>query len=251
MSRAERLEGKVTIVTGGASGMGKASVARFLQEGATVVAADLRQDALDALGIPGDRGYVSVTDVTDAAAVKALVDGVVERYGKLDVYFNNAGTAMKSTPVSDVSRELWDHTIAVNLTAAFIAAQVTFPAFRDNGGGAFIVTASTAGLRPRPNLTAYNAAKFGVVGLVKSLALDGGADNIRCNAICPVATNTPMLEQFGYGTHEETAKMLTAGNPIQRMAEPEDIANMAAFLACEDSSFLTGTLMTVDGGRSI
>jgi 3-oxoacyl-[acyl-carrier protein] reductase len=251
MATATRLDGKIAVITGGASGMGKASVTRFLDEGATVVAVDIQEQALAGLGIPPERGFVSVTDVTDSDAVAALVGNVEERYGRLDVYFNNAGTAMKATPVSEVSRELWDHTIEVNLTAAFIAAQIAFPAFRRNGGGSFIVTASTAGLRPRPNLTAYNAAKFGVVGLTKSLALDGGADNIRCNAICPVATNTPMLEQFGYGTHEETAKMLTAGNPIQRMAEPEDIANMAAFLASDDASFLTGTVMTVDGGRTI
>jgi 3-oxoacyl-[acyl-carrier protein] reductase len=251
MATATRLDGKITVITGGASGMGKASVERFLDEGATVVAVDIQEQALAQLAIPEDRGYTSVTDVTDADAVEALVAGVVERYGRLDVYFNNAGTAMHATPVSEVSRELWDHTIDVNLTAAFIAAQVTFPAFRRNGGGSFIVTASTAGLRPRPNLTAYNAAKFGVIGLTKSLALDGGGDNIRANVICPVATNTPLLEQFGYGTHEETAKMLIAGNPIRRMAEPMDIANMAAFLASEDSSFLTGTVMTVDGGRTI
>jgi 3-oxoacyl-[acyl-carrier protein] reductase len=251
MSRSQRLEGKVAIVTGGASGMGRASVLRFLEEGATVVAVDIQADALAALDIPDGQGRTSVTDVTDADAVKSLVDSVVEQYGKLDVYFNNAGTAMKATPVSDVSREMWDLTIAVNLTAAFLAAQATFPVFRNQGGGSFIVTASTAGLRPRPNLTAYNAAKFGVVGLTKSLALDGGPDNIRANAILPVATNTPMLEQFGYGTHEETAKMLTAGNPIQRMCEPEDVAAMAAFLASDDASFLTGTLMTVDGGRTI
>lgn len=251
MSNAARLDGKVAIITGGASGMGRASAARFLEEGATVVAADLQQDALDALGIPEDRGYGSVTDVTDESAVRALVDGVVDRFGRLDVYFNNAGTAMKATPVSDVTREMWDHTIAVNLTAAFIAAQVTFPVFRTQGGGSFLVTASTAGLRPRPNLTAYNAAKFGVVGLTKSLALDGGPDNIRANAICPVAANTPMLEQFGYGTHEEAAKLLTAGTPLGRVAEPEDIAAMAAFLASDDATFLTGTVMTVDGGRTI
>jgi 3-oxoacyl-[acyl-carrier protein] reductase len=251
MSKVERLEGKVAIITGGASGMGRASVRRFLDEGAIVVAADIQQELLDTLEIPADRGFASVTDVTDGDAVKALVDDTVDRYGRLDVYFNNAGTAMWATPISDVSRELWDLTIEVNLTAAFIAAQVTFPAFRRNGGGSFLVTASTAGLRPRPNLTAYNAAKFGVIGLTKSLALDGGADNIRCNAICPVAANTPMLEQFGYGTHEETAAMLTGGNPIQRMAEPEDVANMAAYLASDDASFLTGTVVTVDGGRTI
>lgn len=249
MSRAARLEGKVAVITGGGSGMGKASVERFLEEGATVVAVDIQ--GLDALDIPAGRGFTSVTDVTDGAAIASLVGEVTDRYDRLDVFFNNAGVPMHATPVADVAREVWDRQLAVNLTAAFLAAQAVFPVMKRQGGGSFLVTASTAGLRPRPNLTAYNAAKFGVVGLTKALALDGGADNIRANVICPVAANTPMLEQFGYGTHEETATLLTAATPLGRIAEPEEIAAMAAFLASDDASFLTGSVLTVDGGRTI
>jgi len=251
MSKAERLEGKVTIITGAASGMGKASVERFLDEGATVVALDLAQDGLDALGIPEGRGFGRVVDVTDRAAVKAVVDDTIAEYGRLDCYFNNAGIPQWATPVEDVTDDDWDKQIAVNLSAAFYAAQAVVPQMRKQRSGSFIVTASTAGLRPRPNLCGYNAAKFGVVGFTKSLALEVGNDNIRANVICPVATATPMLEQFGYGTFEETAKLLTAGTPLGRVAEPADIAAMAAFLASDDSVFITGTTMTVDGGRTI
>ena len=251
MSSAGRLDGKITVITGGASGMGKASVKRFLEEGATVVAVDLHADALDALGIPEQQGFASVVDVTDGDAVGALVSDVVDRYGRLDCFFNNAGIPMWATPVSEVSRDVWDTMLSVNLTAAFLAAQAVFPVMRSQGGGTFLVTASTAGLRPRPNLSAYNASKFGVIGLTKSLALEGGADNIRANAICPVAANTPMLEQFGYGTHDETAELLTGATPLGRIAEPEDIAAMAVFLASDEATFLTGTVVTVDGGRTI
>jgi len=251
MSRAARLEGKIAVITGGASGMGRASVRRFLDEGATVVAVDVQARALDDLDIPADRGFTSVTDVTDGPAIASLVDRVVDRFGRLDVFFNNAGVPMEATPVADVTREVWDRMLAVNLTAAFLAAQAVFPVMRAQGGGSFLVTASTAGLRPRPNLTAYNASKFGVVGLTKALALDGGADKIRANVICPVAANTPMLEQFGYGTHDETARLLTASTPLGRIAEPEEIAAMAAFLASDDATFLTGSVFTVDGGRTI
>lgn len=251
MSRAERLEGKVTIITGGASGMGKASVERFLDEGATVVALDLDQDALDALAIPEDRGFGRVVDVGDEPSVQALVGEVISKYGQLDCYFNNAGIPQWATPTEDVTNDDWDKQILVNLTAAFYAAKAVVPQMRKQQGGSFIVTASTAGLRPRPNLCAYNAAKFGVVGFTKSLALEVGNDKVRANVICPVATATPMLEQFGYGSYEETAELLTAGTPLGRVAEPSDIAAMAAFLASDDSVFITGTTMTVDGGRTI
>lgn len=251
MSSAERLEGKVAVITGGASGMGKASVERFLREGATVVAVDLSADGLDALAIAAGRGFTAVVDVTDEAAVQALVADVVGRYGKLDVYFNNAGTAQWAKPVDEISNAEWDATIAVNLTAAFLAAKAVTPQMRRQRDGVFLVTASTAGLRPRPNLLAYNTAKFGVIGLTKSLALEVGADNVRANAICPVATNTPMLEQFGFGTREQTAELLTSGTPLGRVAEPEDIANLAAYLASDDAAFLTGAVFTVDGGRTI
>jgi 3-oxoacyl-[acyl-carrier protein] reductase len=251
MSTPGRLKGKTAIITGGASGMGKASVERFLDDGATVVAIDIAEEGLAALEIPEDRGMTAVVDVTDAAAVGEIVDRTVERYGRVDVYFNNAGSAQSAKPVQDIGLDEWRKVIEVNLTAAYLAAQAVVPHMRRQRDGCFLVTASTAGLRPRPNLLAYNAAKFGVVGLVKSLALEVGEDNVRANAICPVATNTPMLEQFGYGTHDETAALLTAGTPLGRVAEPRDIASVAAFLASDDAEFLTGIAIAVDGGRTI
>lgn len=251
MSTAERLAGKIAIVTGGASGMGKASVARFLDEGATVVALDISEAGLAALALPEDRGMTAVVDVADPAAVQAIVDQTIERYGRLDVYFNNAGTAQSAKGVEATDLDEWRHVIDVNLTAAFLAAKAIIGPMREQGSGAFIITASTAGIRPRPNLLAYNAAKAGVIGLAKSFALEGGARNVRANVICPVATNTPMLEQFGYGTHDETAALLTDGTPLGRVAEPEDIAKVAAFLASDDAAFLTGTVVPVDGGRTI
>ena len=251
MSKANRLEGKTAIITGGASGMGRASVERFLDEGATVVALDIAEAGLAALAIPEDRGMTAVVDVTDGPAVQAIVDSTVKRYGRLDVYFNNAGTAQWAKGVQDTELDEWRHVIDVNLTAAFLAAQAIIGHMRRQHGGTFLITASTAGIRPRPNLLAYNAAKHGVIGLSKSFALEGGNDNVRSNVICPVATNTPMLEQFGYGTHEETAALLTSGTPLGRVAEPEDIAAVAAFLACDDAAFLTGAVVPVDGGRTI
>lgn len=251
MSAAQRLEGKITIITGAASGMGKASVERFLQEGATVIALDIAPDGLDALEIPAGRGRTDRVDVTDGDRVKAVVDRTVKDYGRLDAYFNNAGVAQFACGVEDTKFSDWQTIIAVNLTAAFLAAQAVVPHMRAQRSGSFMITASTAGLRPRPNLLAYNASKFGVVGLAKALALEVGADNVRVNAICPVAANTPMLEQFGYGTHDETAQLLTSATPLGRVAEPAEIAAVAAFVASDDAAFLTGLAIPVDGGRTI
>jgi 3-oxoacyl-[acyl-carrier protein] reductase len=251
MSAAQRLDGKIAIITGAASGMGKASVERFLEEGATVVALDIAQDGLDALEIPAGRGRAERVDVTDGAAVQDVVDRTVTEYGRLDVYFNNAGVAQYASGVVETTFSDWQRIIDVNLTAAFLAAQAVVPHMRAQKSGCFLITASTAGLRPRPNLLAYNASKFGVVGLAKALALEVGGDNVRVNAICPVAANTPMLEQFGYGTHDETAKLLTSATPLGRVAEPAEIAAVAAFVASDDATFLTGLAIPVDGGRTI
>jgi 3-oxoacyl-[acyl-carrier protein] reductase len=251
MSAAKRLDGKIAIITGAASGMGKAAVERFLEEGATVVAVDIAQEGLDRLVIPVQRGRAERVDVTDASAVQDVVDRTVKEYGRLDVYYNNAGIAQHALAVEDITLSDWQKIIDVNLTAAFLAAQAVVPHMRAQKSGCFLITASTSGQRPRPNLLAYSASKFGVIGLAKALALEVGADNIRVNAICPVAANTPMLEQFGYGTHEETAKLLTSATPLGRVAEPEEIAAVAAFVASDDATFLTGLAIPVDGGRTI
>lgn len=251
MTAAQRLSGKTAIITGGASGMGRASVQRFLEEGATVVAIDIDEAGLESLEIPSGRGMAVRVDVTDNAEITDIVNRTVQTYGRLDTYFNNAGLAQHATGVEDVELAEWNRLIEVNLTAAFLAARVALPHMRKQRSGSFIITASTAGLRPRPNLQAYNASKFGAVGLAKSLALEVGADNVRVNALCPVAANTPMLEKFGYGTHDETAKLLTAATPLGRVAEASEIAAAAAFLASDDAAFITGLAFPVDGGRTI
>lgn len=251
MTAAQRLFGKTAIITGGASGMGRASVERFLQEGATVVAVDIDEAGLESLDIPPDRGMAVRVDVTDADQVNEIVNRTVKIYGRLDTYFNNAGLAQRACGVEEITISDWDNLIRVNLTAAFLAAQAVVPHMRARRSGSFIITASTAGLRPRPNLLAYNASKFGAVGLAKSLALEVGGDNIRVNALCPVAANTPMLEKFGYGTHEETAQLLIGSTPLARLSEPEEIAAAGAFLASDDAAFLTGLAFPVDGGRTI
>ncbi|QEC47381.1 glucose 1-dehydrogenase [Baekduia soli] len=251
MAPAQRLTGRTAIVTGAGSGMGRASVERFLDEGATVVAVDIASAGLATLPIPDGRGHTAVVDVTDVGQVQAVVDETVQRYGRLDVYFNNAGVAQRARPVEDTAVDEWYRVLDVNLTAAFLAARAVLPHMRAQKAGVFIVNASTAGLRPRPNLLAYNAAKAGVIGLARSIAIEAGGDNVRANVICPVAANTPMLEQFGYGTHEETAALLTSATPLGRVAEPEEIAAAAAFLASDDAAFLTGVVLPVDGGRTI
>ena len=242
-----RLVGKTAIITGAGSGMGRASALRFLSEGANVVGLDLDRDAIDeTMAAAGDRGMAVVADVTDKAAIERVVAGAVERFGSLDCYFNNAGVPMEACWVEDVTDEVWDRAIAVNLTAFFIAARIVVPRMKQQGSGVILVTASMAGIRPRPRLSAYTAAKGAAVTLAKQLANEVAEFNIRVNAICPVATQTPMLSQFGAGDH--TTQKAT---PMGRLAQPEEVAATAAFLASDDASFITGSALLVDGGRGI
>lgn len=242
-----RLEGKTAIITGAASGMGRASVERFLLEGANVVGIDLDGEAMKrVLESAGDRGLAFGADVTDAAAIEQIAGETVERFGALDCYFNNAGAPMVIKRVEDVSDDEWRRMIDINLTAFFIAARAVVPIMKKQTSGVILVTSSMAGVRPRPQLSAYTAAKGGAILLAKGLAIELAEFNIRVNAICPVAANTPMLSQFGAGD-QATAK----ATPLGRLVEPDEIASTAAFLASDDASFITGSAILVDGGRGI
>ncbi len=244
---AERLKGKTAIITGGASGIGLASVHRFLAEGANVVCVDLDADrAAASVEGAGDRGTSVAADVTDKAAVQAVVDSAIERYGAIDCYFNNAGVPMVAAGVDETTDDAWDLNVAVNLTAFFYAARIVVPHMRERGGGTLLVTASISGVRPRPMLSAYTAAKAGAIGLAKQLAIELADTGIRVNAVCPVSTETPMLAGFGMGDHV-TAK----ATPVGRLGRPEEMAAAAAWLASDDAAFITGTAFAVDGGRSI
>ena len=242
-----RLVGKTVIITGGGSGMGLASVERFLAEGANVVAADINAEAANA-AIKGheEQALAAAVDVTDASAVQKMVDETVERFGALDCYFNNAGVPMVACSIEETSDAEWQRNIAVNLTAFFIAARIVSPLMKRQRSGVILVTSSMTGVRPRPNLSAYAAAKGGAINLAKELAIELAEFGIRVNAICPVSTDTPMLTQFGAGD-QSTAK----ATPLGRLARADEIASTAAFLASDDASFITGSSILVDGGRNL
>lgn len=243
-----RLTGKTSIITGAGSGMGYAAVERFLAEGGDVVAVDLRDDGLEKLrSAHGDEHLMTATcDVTDQQAVTDVVKQTVDRFGAVDVYFNNAGVPFVAKGIEDVTDEDWDLNMSVNLKAILIAARAVVPVMKGQGGGSFIITASMAGIRPRPNLTPYTIAKGGAVHFAKAMAIELAEHQIRVNAVCPVAASTPMLAQFGAGDHT-TAK----ATPMGRLVTAEEIAAVALFLASDDAGFVTGLAIPVDGGRSI
>jgi 3-oxoacyl-[acyl-carrier protein] reductase len=244
---AERLKGRTAIITGGASGIGLASVRRFLAEGANVVSLDLDGDGAEAsVASAGERGLGLAVDVGDADAVKRAVSHTIDRFGALDCYYNNAGVPMLASFVEDISDEDWQRVLNINLTAVFYAARVVIPHMKARGSGAFLVTASISGVRPRPRLASYTSAKGGAIALAKQLAVEVAEFGVRVNAICPVSTDTPMLSQFGVGDH------ITANaTPMGRLGRPEEVAATAAWLASDDASFITGAAIGVDGGRSV
>ena len=231
------LAGKLAIVTGAGSGIGRATARRFAAEGATVIAADLDLEAVEETCRGLDNATAARVDVT----VREDVEDLVARHERIDVYFNNAGLPARIKPLAELSREEWDRTLDVNLTALFVAAQVVAPKLK---GGLLLVTASIIANRPRPGLSAYVASKAGVVGLAKALATELAPD-VRVNVINPGPANTPMLDGFGFDT--DPAQAL----PLKRLIEPEDIAGAAAYLASDDARAITGAVLNVDAGRDL
>ena len=232
------LGGKVAIVTGAGSGIGRATASRFAAEGATVIAADLDLEAVEETCRGLDNATAARVDVTVRDDVERLVAG----HDHIDVYFNNAGLPARIKPLAELSREEWDRTLDVNLTALFVAAQVVAPKLAP--GGLLLVTASIIANRPRPGLSAYVASKAGVVGLAKALATELAPD-VRVNVINPGPANTPMLDHFGFDV--DPAQAL----PLRRLIEPEDIAGAAAYLASDDARAITGAVFNVDAGRDL
>ena len=235
-----RLAGKVAIVTGGGSGFGEGIAKRFAEEGAKIVVNDIDDDGgrrvtseIEKAHGQGSAIYVR-GDVARNDDVKALVDACVARFAHLDIMVNNAGISHR------------------NVKSIYLAALHVVPLFRRQGrGGVIINTASTAGLRPRPGLTVYNASKGAAVIMTKSMAVEFAPDNIRVNALCPVAGETPLLGTFmGADTPENRAKF-KASIPLGRLSTPRDIANAALYLASDDAEFITGVALEVDGGRCV
>jgi NAD(P)-dependent dehydrogenase (short-subunit alcohol dehydrogenase family) len=247
-----RLEKKVAVITGGASGIGAATVKRFCAEGAAVVIADLNdaggRDLVESIAATGGRATFQRTDVTAEADIRAAIDRAVTTYGRLDTIFNNAGLGGAIGPLEETSVEDWDRTQAVLLRGVFLGIKHAIPHLRAAGGGSIISTASVAGLRGGAGPHSYSAAKAGVVNLTRTAALELAKDSIRVNCICPGGIHTPLLTSRFPGGSEALTPLLSMIQPLPRAGYPEDIAAMALFLASDESSFVTGAAMVVDGG---
>lgn len=250
------LNGKVAIVTGASSGIGRATAKLFAQEGARVVVAARRQVELDALvkeiDAGGGQAVAVAGDVKDEAYAKALVDAAVARFGGLDIAFNNAGIVGEMGPVSELSLPAWHDTIDTNLTSAFLGAKYQVPAMLARGKGSLIFTSSFVGYTVgMPGMVAYAASKAGQIGLVKGLAAEFGAKGIRANAILPGGTDTPASITNAPGATPDVLAFVEGLHALKRMATPEELARSVLHLASDASSFITGTAFLVDGGVSI
>ena len=249
---AERLAGKVAIVTGGGSGFGEAIARTFAAEGAWVVIADLDMGAAARVAADiGDCACPVHADVATREGAESMCEAAAERFGGLDILVNNAGYTHRNAPLMDGDEATFDRIFAVNAKAIYLAALAAVPLLRARGGGVVLTTASTAGLRPRPGLTWYNASKGWAITATKSMAAELAADRIRVNALCPVAGDTGMLHLFmGEDTPEKRAQF-EASIPLGRLSQPSDIAEAALWLASDEASFITGVALEVDGGRCI
>ena len=249
-----RLDKKVALITGAASGIGRATAIRFAGEGAAVVIADLNREGGDAAVRDcrenGGNAVFQLTDVAKEEGVKGAVDRAVKEFGRLDVIYNNAGLGGAVGQLEKTTAENWDRTFAILLRAVFLGIKYAAPEMRKLGGGSIISTASIAGLRGAAGLHAYCAAKAGVISLTRSAAIELAKDKIRVNCICPGLIATPLTYNRLPGG-EQTATQLFAGfQPWPRTGRPEDIAAMALYLASDDSEFVSGQAMVVDGAAT-
>ena len=274
---AGRLEGKVAIITGGGSGIGSATAQRFIEEGAKVVVADINAEGAarvaDSLKAMGGEASAFTADVADEAATQAMLQHALSTYGRLDVLHNNA-TAMEAGAVQDISLEGWNKTLAVNVTAPFLATKYALPIMIEQGGGAIVNTASISGTGGDYGLSAYNAGKAAIINFTRSAAIENARFGVRINCVCPGMIDTPAIQNLiGSATGgkvdpaphvslagqrelpkvsaEDSARIretMAAAHPIARLGLPVEIANAVLFLASEEASFIIGAAIVVDGG---
>ncbi len=245
-----RLENKVAIITGAASGFGEGMARRFAAEGAKVVVADLNETAGQTIAEEIKGTFVKI-DVSQDTEIARLVQTTVKAYGAVDIFINNAGYTSRNSPMLEVDEETFDRIYAVNVKAVYLSARHVIPEFRKKGSGVILNIASTGGVRPRPGLVWYNSSKGAVISLTRSMAIELAPENIRVCAINPVAGKTGMLPLFMGEETEEKYELFRSSIPLGRLSTPKDIANAALFLCSDEADFITGVCMEVDGGRCI
>ena len=248
-----RLKGKRALITGAASGFGRAIAETYVREGAKVAVVDINGDAAEAAASRiGERAIPITCDVSRGDDVKAAVDTCRKALGGLDIVVNNAGVSHKNRPMLEVDEAEFDRIFAVNVKAIYHMAHAVVPHFRAHGGGVMINVGSTAGIRPRPGLTWYNGSKAAANLLSKSMAVELAPDNIRVCALAPVIGETALLQTFmGMPDTPENRAKFVATIPLGRMSQPQDIANAALWLASDEAAFITGVVLEVDGGRCV
>lgn len=248
-----RLANKVAVITGSGGGQGKAAALLFTQEGARVVVNDLRAEAVDAvvaeIRAAGGEAIGVAADISEKGPAEQVIDRAIEAFGRVDVLYNNAGVLLWGRgdgPVADIEEEIWDQVLRINLKSMYLTCRKTIPRMIEQGGGIIINTASTAALNGTDRAHAYNASKGGVVSLTRSIAVAYGRQNIRANAICPSAVDSPMTHQWM--PTEEARQRVASPMPLRRVGTPEDVAQLALYLASDDAAWMTGAVIPIDGG---
>lgn len=247
-----RLDSKAAIITGGAAGFGEGMARRFVEEGARVLVADLNiKKAEDLAAELGPNAVPLSVDVSLGDDIKRMVATAHDAFGRIDIMVNNAGYSHRNCDLMAVSDDDFDLIFAVNMKAIFHATQAVVPIMEGQGGGAILTTASTAGLRPRPGLTWYNASKGWAITATKSMAVELAPKNIRVNCLAPVAGDTSMLATFMGTDTPEIREKFKSVIPLGRFSTPRDIANAALYLVSDEANFITGVTLEVDGGRCV
>jgi meso-butanediol dehydrogenase / (S,S)-butanediol dehydrogenase / diacetyl reductase len=255
-----RLNGKVALITGGGTGIGRAVAERFVEEGAKVCITGRRKELLEKAvnSLPAGSAVFCAGDVSNRENAAQMVETAVQFGGRLDILVNNAGLDQAPANVAEIDPDVWQKIIDVNLTGPMLLMRASIPHMIKAGAGSIINVASLAGIRCIPNMPSYCASKGGLIMLTQQAALDFGPQNIRCNVICPGAVRTEMIEgAMGYFTEklktdvDSILKMFQKDVPLRRVSAPREIAGLCAFLASDDASFVTGTVIPADGGAAI